>query len=190
MTRVVLLLMFVLVMVTGCMTTPVPEVRQEAEVAVLAKNLCALSPRVDAKEARQAANVSIRYPLQLAGEWRVTPPAVFNNVLINWNIHPRGLCYQWADDLTAKLITLHLQTLELHRGIAYQYQLREHSSVVLTAPDQAFTNGIVLDAWRDCGRLHWAAVTTDKYPWKEISLNQSRQKDIDAAVKKLESASK
>jgi hypothetical protein len=145
---------------------------------------------VDANEARQVAAVSIRYPLQLAGEWHVTPPALFNNVLINWGMHPRGLCYQWADDLTAKLITLHLQTLELHRGIAYQYKLREHSSVVLTAPGQTFTNGIVLDAWRDCGRLHSAAVTTDKYPWQEIPLNQNRQKDINAAVQKLESASK
>ena len=47
---------------------------------------------------------------------------------------------------------------------------QEHSSVVLTAPGQAFDQGIVLDAWRHSGRLYWGAVKADKSPWIEVKM--------------------
>jgi hypothetical protein len=42
--------------------------------------------------------------------------------------------------------------------------------VVLTAPGQAFDQGIVLDAWRHSGRLCWSPVQEDKYPWIEVEV--------------------
>ncbi|HEY1718145.1 MAG TPA: hypothetical protein VGH42_07600 [Verrucomicrobiae bacterium] len=178
---------FALALLTGCSTVRVPEAKQESESAALAETLRGLSPQVDSAEARAAAEAAVRYPLQLAREYRATPPAIINNIFINLGVHPRGLCFQWADDLTVKLMTLHLRTLELHRGVAWLGTKHEHSCVVLTAPGQPFTDGIALDAWRYCGRLHWLPVTLDECPWKEVELIPSYQADLRAAAEKLES---
>ena len=115
---------------------------------------------------------TMRYPLQLAIEWHAIRPAWYNNTLINAGIHPRGLSYQWADDLTMKSHdAASAQTLELHRGVAHLGKPREHSCVVVTtAPGQNFTNGIALDAWHYAGKLHWAIEPQDDYPWKEVNL--------------------
>ena len=175
---------------TGCATANVPEAKLQTESAALAGELHGLSPGVDAAEAALAADAAVRYPLQLAREWHATPPAIFNNMLINSGVHPRGLCFQWADALTAKLMSLDLRTLELHRGVARLGTRREHSCVVLTAPGQSFTNGIALDAWRHCGRLNWSPVTTDKYAWQEVALTPDYQKELRASAEKLAAQSK
>ncbi len=173
-------------LVAGCTTVRVPETKQAAEVAALAAQLRSLSPAVDDGEAQRAADAAVRYPLELAREWHATPPAVVNNVLINAGIHPQGLCFQWADALTEKLLTLNLRTLELHRGVAHLRTPREHSCVVLTATGQNFTNGVALDAWRDCGRLQWSLVPRDNYPWKEVTLIPSYRAELEAAARQLE----
>jgi len=177
---------FILLLVAGCATVSVPDEKQKAEVSVLAEKLRGLSPQVDAAEAGRAAGTAVHYPLVLAREYHATPPAVINNVLINAGLHPRGLCFQWADDLTAKLMTLHLRTLELHRGVARLGTKHEHSCVVLVAPGQNFTNGIALDAWRYCGRLNWSPVLADKYAWQEVDLLPAYQEELRVAAQKLE----
>lgn len=181
---------FALALLTGCATVRVPEAKQEYESAALAEKLRGLSPSVDAGEAARAADAAVRYPLQLAREYHATLPPLINNILINTGIHPRGLCFQWADDLTVKLMTLHLRTLELHRGVAWIGTAHEHSCVVLTAPGRDFNTGIALDAWRYRGRLHWVPVTLDECPWIEVELIPSYQADLRAAAEKLESQSK
>jgi hypothetical protein len=80
------------------------------------------------------------------------------------------LCFQWADDLSAKLQSLQLHTLQLHRGVARLETRREHSSGVLTASGQPFDEGIVLDAWHHSGRLYWGGVKQDRYPWIEVEV--------------------
>lgn len=185
MVRLTLKIILTVVLGGGCATVNVPEATQESESAALADQLRALSSQVDPTEARRAADVAVRYPLQLAREWRVTPPAIFNNMLVNTGIHQRGLCYQWADALTAKLMSLNLRTLELHRGVANLGGLHEHSCVVLTAPGQNFTNGIALDAWRNCGKLRWSPVLRDKCAWREVELVPSYEEELRAAAGKL-----
>jgi hypothetical protein len=178
-------LLALLLLTTGCLTAHVPEAKQQAEIAALAGELSALSPQVNPAEAQLAAEAAVRYPLQLARAWHATRPAVINNVLVNSGIHPRGLCFQWADDLTVKLITLDLQTLEWHRGVAHLGTKHEHSCVVLTAPGQPFNAGVVLDAWRHAGRLHWSPVLADKYPWQEVALIPSYREELRVAAEKL-----
>jgi len=130
----------------------------------------ALGPTVAPAEATLAAQTACSYSLELAKEYRVVRPAIWHNMLVNWGVRKRGLCFQWADDLSAKLESLQLRTLKVRRGVARLETRREHSSVVLTAPGQAFDQGIVLDAWRHSGRLHWSPVREDKYPWIEVEV--------------------
>ena len=116
------------------------------------------------------AETACAYSLELARQYRVVRPAIWHNVLVNLGLRERGLCFQWADDLSGKLESLHLRTLKVRRGVARLETRREHSSVVLTAPGQAFNQGIVLDAWRHSGRLYWCGVKEDKYPWIEVEV--------------------
>jgi hypothetical protein len=151
-----------LLLLTGCASTGTPE--------ELANRLRELSPAVDHAEANTAAETACSYSRQLRKDYKVIPPAHFQNMLVNMGVRQRGLCFQWADDLAAKLESLHLRSLDLHRGVARLDTRHEHSSVVLTAPRQPFDTGIVLDAWRHSGHLVWAGVKEDKYPWVEIFL--------------------
>ncbi len=67
-----------------------------------------------------------------------------------------------------ELQTLRLTTLELHWAEARPRTLREHNSVVITARGTPFLEGIVLDGWRNSGRLYWSPVALDRsYPWRE-----------------------
>jgi hypothetical protein len=180
-----LFLLLPTILTAGCLTVKVSEVKQNSEIAVLTDKLTALSPAVDRVEALRAADVAVRYPLLLAQAWRATPPATLNNALVNCGLHPRGLCYQWADELTVKLLTLRLRTLTIHRGVAKLGTRREHSCVVLTAVGQNFTNGIALDAWRDSGKLNFSPVTTDKYAWKEVELPADYANELQSAAEKM-----
>lgn len=151
----------------------------------LAARLRSLGPAVAPAEAALAADTALSYSLQLAKEYRVVRPAILHNVLVNLGVRKRGLCFQWADDLSVKLQALNLRTLQLHRGVARLETRREHSSVVLTAPGQPFEQGVVLDAWRHSGHLYWGGVRTDKYPWIEVEVLPD-----DATVKRESSPKK
>ncbi len=157
---------FCLVWLAGCASPRAAG----SSAANLAECLRDLSPAVAPAEATRAAETAHSYSLQLAKEYHVVHPAILHNVLVNLGLRKRGLCFQWADDLSAKLQSLQLHTLQLHRGVARLETRREHSSVVLTAPGQPFDEGIVLDAWRHSGRLYWGGVKQDRYPWIEVEV--------------------
>jgi hypothetical protein len=157
---------FCAIWLAGC-ASPRPAGLPAAE---LAERLEALGPKVAPAEAELTAATAYSYSLELAREYRVVRPAIWHNVLVNWGVRKRGLCYQWADDLSAKLESLHLHALQVRRGVARLETRREHSSVVLTASGQMFDQGIVLDAWRHSGRLYWGPVRADKYPWIEVEV--------------------
>jgi hypothetical protein len=173
-----------LVLIAGC-AVPVATKSQRVELSGALK---ALGPAVSPSEAKVVADAAYDYPRELAGEFHPVPPAVFNNILVNIGIHHRGLCFQWADDLTAKMMTLHLRTLELHRGVARLGTVHEHSCLVMTAPGQPFTNGIAFDAWRHCGRLNWSPVAADKYHWVEVQLTKEYQEQLEKMAANLETS--
>jgi len=163
--------MLLLLLLTGCAHSA--GARREAAQS-LPDRLAALAPTVSRDEAQRTAVCAYDSAQQLARDYRVVGPALFHNFLINLGLKKRGLCYHWAEDLVVRLQALQLATLDLHWGIARAGTLREHNSVVVTAKGQPFQQGIVLDAWRHSGRLHWAPVTSDRYPWQEGELDPPR----------------
>lgn len=144
--------------------------RQDAAgVKALQSKIIALSPNVHPSDARQVAECAYASAQKLRRDYGVFGPPLFHNFLVNTGIRKRGLCFQWAEDLLAQLDRLKLTTLELHWGEARAGTLREHNCVVVTARGQPFRSGIILDCWRHSGRLFWAALATDHYPWIEDS---------------------
>ena len=126
-----------------------------------------MSPTVDPTEAAQVATTSHETARRLAKEWRVVPPANFQNFLIHIGARERGFCFDWAHGIGAQLRTLPLKTLELHWAEAYPNSRLEHNVVVVTARGQPITTGYIIDGWRAAGRLLWWPVLKDEYPWKE-----------------------
>ncbi len=141
---------------------------QPDEITWLSEAFVALSPRVDRREAARAARIAFTYPLELRAQYEVEDPPILHNMKVNAGIKPRGLCWQWAEDLQQRLEGEQFETLVTHRAIANAFNpLRiDHSTVILSAPGARFDEGIILDPWRFGGRLFWAPVLEDpRYDW-------------------------
>jgi hypothetical protein len=139
------------------------------KVNQLEHELVALSETIDKTEAMLVAEAAVRESAVLAEEYQLVRPAVAHNLLVALGLKDRGLCYHWTEDLMKRLQTLDLKSLQLHWGVAYRgSELREHNCVVVTAKEQSFFQGIVLDPWRNSGKLFWAQVNKDSYPWKML----------------------
>lgn len=133
--------------------------------APLAARLNELASFTAPKESRMIAAMAHQRSRELAVAYGSVRPAWTQNALVHAGLRPRGLCYQWAEDLGHTLAQLPQDRFDLHWAVARQGTPREHHALVVTVRDQPFSRGIVLDAWRRSGRLYWGEVTNDKYPW-------------------------
>ncbi|THB78261.1 MAG: hypothetical protein D3926_13445 [Desulfobacteraceae bacterium] len=121
-----------------------------------------------ATEARLMAKTAITYSRDLAGKYQIIRPPLLHNILVRMGLKERGLCYHFADDLMARMKTLELKDFKLRHGVAFEgSDIKEHNSLVVTPTGRPFSEGMVLDPWRNSGELYWATVEQDTYPWEE-----------------------
>src|SRR5439155_948869 len=85
----------------------------------------------------------------------------FQAFLVNVGARKRGWCGHWAQDIGTRLKELKPKTLVLHWGVAYDHTSSENNCLVVTARNQPFKDGIILDGWRRAGRLFWCPVIKD-----------------------------
>ena len=136
--------------------------RDEKSINDLRDALVALSPRtVDPYEAELLSVTAHTMSRQLAREYGVTGDPAIHNYLINIGARKRGICADYAHDIGKRLRELRFKTLVLHWGAAYAKQSDENNALVVTARNQPFLDGIVLDGWRRGGRLFWCPVKED-----------------------------
>lgn len=155
---------------TGEIVSQDPEVLEHLEkIARLERLLMTLGPDIDPREASNVAGSTVEYALALATEYELTAQPVLHNILVNYGQRPRGLCIHFAEDILRMLLAKNLRTFDVYWGVAYPtrpFRL-EHSSVVITAKGQPFESGILLDGWRDSGKLFFIHVAQDKrYAWE------------------------
>jgi hypothetical protein len=147
-------------------TRAAPLSATSASDPVLIARLAALAPTVHRAEAQQVVRVAYTTGRELARRWKVVWPPGLQNLLVHFGTREGGLCYQFASELLVRLHDLNLQTLELHWGVSHAASDSEHNVVVVTARGQPFAHGILLDNWRDSGRLIWGKVANDsEYKW-------------------------
>jgi len=136
--------------------------QDEQSINNLRNALIALSPRtVDPKEAQLLSETAHRTSRQCAREYGVTGDPAVHNYLINVGVKNRGICADYAHDIGAKLKEFRFKTLVLHWGAAWAKESDENNGLVVTATNQPFIDGILLDGWRRGGRLFWCAVKDD-----------------------------
>lgn len=178
------LLPFLAILLVGGCTAPeqvnAPRA-EEREIAALAQEIDNLGAGVDPEEAARAARIAIGYSQQLAREYGVTDPPLIHNIKVNSGLRPRGLCYQWADDLEARLRQENFRTLTLHRAIANADNpfLIDHSTTIVSRRGDTLFQGIILDPWRNGGDLFWSPTRADtRYDWvpRERVFKQKRHR--------------
>jgi hypothetical protein len=164
-----------------------------ADDASLRTQIAALSPTVSPDDARRVAYTAYMTGVELRREWRVVWLPGLQNLLVNMGARKGGLCFQWATELLVRLDALKLQTLELHWAESFANTSGEHNVIVVTAKDQAFEKGILLDNWRYSGHLVWTQVVTDpEYHWTENKSELARRlgRARDVASKQVRSTMK
>ena len=156
-----------------------------SDIAALAAAIQSLSPKVDAKEALRAAQVTYEYTYQLSKEYEITDGPLVHNSKVNMGLRPRGLCWHWAQDIEQRLNREAFKTLEMHRAVANSFNIRlEHSTAIISLKGEDFQSGIVLDPWRKGGVLFWAPTLEDKrYTWIDRDVvNAKKRKQSQARV--------
>jgi hypothetical protein len=133
----------------------------ERSIKDLAKALTALGSDVDPAEAQALSVTAHTKARSLKKEYRVVLNPEFTVFLYNIGMRKRGWCGHWAQDIGAELKELKLKTLVLHWGEAYANTPSENNALVVTARNQRFEDGIILDGWRRAGRLLWCQVRKD-----------------------------
>ena len=130
--------------------------------------IVALAPDIDPAEAELLSVTAHTTARELARQYRVVGPSVFQNFLIHIGARERGYCFHWAYDIGARLKELRPKTMVLHWGAADAGTRLEHNCIVVTARGQPFRDGYIVDGWRNAGRLLWWPVKKDNsYAWKE-----------------------
>jgi hypothetical protein len=133
----------------------------EYSIKALRKALVALASDVDPGEAELLSVTAHTTARSLAREYRVVLNPEFTVFLVNVGMRKRGWCGHWAQDIGARLKELKPKTLVLHWGEAYPGTSSENNCLVVTARNQSFENGIIIDGWRRAGRLFWCQVKKD-----------------------------
>lgn len=141
---------------------------EQKTVDKITATLIALGPKTDPAEARLIAETSVRTGAELAKKYGVTVIPEFQNMLINAGVKDRGLCWQWTWDMAAALAPLKPKTFEFHWCVSDWGLRYEHNTVVATALDQPYTEGVTLDPWIDSGRITCKKTTGDKlFKWEQ-----------------------
>jgi hypothetical protein len=136
--------------------------QDEKSIYNLRNALIALSPRtVDPREAELLSTTAHTTSRQLAREYGVIGDPAFHNYLINIGLKKKGICADYTRDIGTRLRDMRFKTLVLHWGAAWAKESEENNALVVTARNQPFVEGIVLDGWRRAGRLFWCPVKDD-----------------------------
>ena len=135
--------------------------RDERSIKKLRDALVALAPNVDPGEAELVSVTAHTASRSLAREYRLAWCPAFQNLLIHMGKRQRGYCGHYTRDIGERLKELRLKTLVLHWGAAYAGTPGENNGLVVTARNQPFEEGIVMDGWRNSGQLFWCPLKED-----------------------------
>jgi len=142
--------------------------RHAEDIAALTQALIALDPDVvDPAEAARAARAVYTYVDQLIVEYEIADSPLVHNTKVNFGAKPRGLCWHWAHDVDSRLQMEHFRTLRIHRAIANYNNIRlEHSTSLRGPRGGEMMDAMVLDPWREGGKLVWKIAREDtRYNW-------------------------
>lgn len=151
----------------ACAGPPPSPQPEAARLAALEAALLGLPGAGPTREARALARAALAATDRLARRYRPLRPPQLGNLAFHAGLRERALCCHWVEDLLRALGDVELRRYRLHWVVAHHGdRLREHSAVLAVPVGGRPERGLVLDAWRDSGRLHWVRADADRYPWR------------------------
>jgi len=169
----------------ACGTAPEKRaVTAPGDIERLQATILDMRPDIDPEEAGRAASIAFGYTRDLAIQYQITDPPLVHNTKVNMGLKPRGLCWHWAEDMERRLDAEGFETLEMHRAIAEGRGFRiDHSTAIISAKGDGYADGVVLDPWREGGRLFFASVAEDtRYMWEARDVVLGRRRDLRAVA--------
>lgn len=150
----------------GCAITA-PSISQ-TKITQLSKLLQSLDKNIPSQEAVTLSKDIFHETAVLTKEFELTYPPLFHNSLVNIGIREKGLCYHWSDALYAYFLQKKYPHFEFHLvGANIGEYFLEHNALVIVVKGGSIHNGILIDPWRDSGKLYFSRVVEDeKYKWK------------------------
>ena len=153
-------------LLVGCVVTE-PSV-SETKINQLSTLLQDLDRHIPQEEARHLSQDIFHETQKLIKEFGLTSPPVFHNVLVNVGLREKGLCYHWSDALYVHLSKKKYASFEFHlMGANIGEYWSEHNVLVVLVKGGNVEEGIIIDPWRDSGKLYFSKVSEDTiYQWK------------------------
>ncbi|MBD3789976.1 MAG: hypothetical protein IE885_06395 [Campylobacterales bacterium] len=126
------------------------------------------SDHISKDEARHLATDIFTETGALIKEFDLVSPPLFHNLLVNTGLRKGGLCYQWSDALYAHLRAENYQDFDFHLAVANKGEyLGEHNALVVVPKGGQVEEGVIIDPWRNSGKLYFSRFKEDKeYHWK------------------------
>jgi hypothetical protein len=150
----------------GC--TVIPEPLSHTKIEALSK-LLRFKNTIPRKERLHLARAIYAKTHELTEEFELTSPPLWHNTLVNIGIKEKGLCYHWSDALYLgldKKSYAHYDFYLVSANIGEYFF--EHNALLITAKGASISEGIIIDGWRDSGRLYATRVKDDtEYQWIE-----------------------
>ena len=157
-----LILSFLLV---GCTVTPtqVPQ----SQIDRLSNLLQTLDRHIPKQESKKLSRDIFSKTQQLTQAFELTSPPLWHNFLVNIGIRKKGLCFHWSDALYLHLKKGHYRDYAFHLvGANIGGYFSEHNALVIIGKGGNIENGIIIDPWRNSGKLYFSKVKNDtKYRW-------------------------
>jgi len=162
----ILFLVVSLFVFNGCSVKQEPLHKTETEA--LATLLWSLDKNIPLQEAQYLSKDIFAQTDRLAKTFKLTSPPLFHNFLVHIGLRKKGLCYHWSDALYLYFYRRGYTHFEFHlAGANIGNYFYEHNALVVTAKDGLVEEGIVIDPWRNSGKLYFSKVKEDKkYLWK------------------------
>ena len=150
--------------------------KDSTKISKLEKELLTVSN--NQKEAHKLAIIAIKTPRALANRYNLVSPPLYHNFLVNSGQRSRGLCYHFVEDTMAEINKYNFSSFKFRWGRANANKFNEHNVIVVTGnKDSNFSNGIILDGWRNSGELFFCKVKDDpKYKFIEWQEGNERIK--------------
>lgn len=145
---------------------PAIEGGDQLKIRDLTNAIVSLGPNVDRTEAAWVAREAVLYPKHLANQYQLMWPPNYQNQLVNSGKREKGLCYQWARDMTAHIGVRKYNTLTMDRAVANQGGNYEHNVLTVAAKGKKIKDAIILDPWRHNSVLYWVKTKDDpNFQW-------------------------
>ncbi len=136
-------------------------------INTLSKQIQDISTTISNTEASDLSFRTTYYAMVLANQYDLMAPALYQNYLVNQKQRERGLCYHWVTDIVKYLQNYNYKTLSIYKVVANKGKYNEHNAISVTAKDYPYDNAILLDAWRNSGKLFFIPIKNDtRYKWK------------------------